>query len=464
MDGFSRELLERLPLAEAAWVLMRHAAGPEMLNELFERHRGSCYEDKISFDLLVELVHAALVVHGGSGRRSFAQARGDERLDASNQAVYGKLRRLPIGVSEALLAQTSLRLHEIQPAQTTRELPACVRDFQVLHVDGKKIKRLAKRLAPLRSVKGSLLGGKILVALEGRSGIALAMAASPNGEANDAPLVPGLVSQIRSLPDASAHRRLWVADRQFSDLTIPAHFAQENDAFLIRHSKKLGFHANPERPAQSTTDARGRRIRDEWGWIGRASDPRRRAVRRITLERPGSESISVLTNLVEVERFSAADLLAVYGERWEIEKVFQQVTEVFALQHLIGSSPEAAVFQAGFCLLLYNLVQTLRSYVAQESRRSPRTISSELLFRDVQGQLVCWRQLGPAQLPSRILEQPDDVAFVCTRLRELLHDSWRETWQKSPPKKSTRPPHQTPVPGGHSSAWKLLQASQQNNR
>ena len=32
-----------------------------------------------------------------------AQARGDERLDASNQAVYGKLRRLPIGVSEALL-------------------------------------------------------------------------------------------------------------------------------------------------------------------------------------------------------------------------------------------------------------------------------------------------------------------------------------------------------------------------
>mgnify|MGYP006183391797 CR=1 FL=1 len=41
---------------------------------------------------------------------------------------------------------------------------------------------------------------------------------------------------------------------QFSDLTIPAHFAQENDAFLIRHSKKLGFHANPERPAQSTTD------------------------------------------------------------------------------------------------------------------------------------------------------------------------------------------------------------------
>ena len=62
------------------------------------------------------------------------------------------------------------------------------------------------------------------------------------------------------------------------------------------------------------------------------------------------------------------------------------MTEVFALQHLIGSSPEAAVFQAGFCLLLYNLVQTLRSYVAQESRRSPRTISSELLFRDVQGQ------------------------------------------------------------------------------
>lgn len=83
-------------------------------------------------------------------------------------------------------------------------------------VDGKAIKRVAKRLKPLPGRKGGVLGGKALVALEVRRGLAVAMATDPDGETNDAKMVPALLPQVRA---HVAGARLWVADRQFCDLT-----------------------------------------------------------------------------------------------------------------------------------------------------------------------------------------------------------------------------------------------------
>ena len=47
-----------------------------------------------------------------------------------------------------------------------------------------------------------------------------------------------------------------------------------------------------------------------------------------------------------------------------IERMFQQVAEVFHLATLIGGSPEATVFQLAFCLLLYNMIQVVRASLA----------------------------------------------------------------------------------------------------
>jgi len=44
--------------------------------------------------------------------------------------------------------------------------------------------------------------------------------------------------------------------------------------------------------------------------------------------------------------------------------VFQEITEVFELRHLIGCSPRATVFQASLCLVIYNILQVLRGYAA----------------------------------------------------------------------------------------------------
>ncbi len=56
----------------------------------------------------------------------------------------------------------------------------------------------AKRLKVLWGCKGGVLGGKALVALELRSGLAVAMATAADGETNEAKLVPALTPQGRA--------------------------------------------------------------------------------------------------------------------------------------------------------------------------------------------------------------------------------------------------------------------------
>src|SRR5438132_2887955 len=136
-----------------------------------------------------------------------------------------------------------------------------------------------------------MLCGDMLVAWLPRSGLVLAMAANPDGEANDCRLVPDLLAEVRPLLPGP---RLAVADRQFCDLIQMERFAADNDHFAVRYCKKVHFHPDPERPAQTGCDAHGRTVIQEWGWLGAATEKRRRYVRRVTLLRPGEEDVGVV--------------------------------------------------------------------------------------------------------------------------------------------------------------------------
>ena len=73
-------------------------------------------------------------------------------------------------LSQALLSRGTARLAPLAAAPA-RALPGCFDGLDVLAVDGKKLKRAAKRLLATRAYSsGSLLGGKLLVALSVGSG------------------------------------------------------------------------------------------------------------------------------------------------------------------------------------------------------------------------------------------------------------------------------------------------------
>jgi hypothetical protein len=446
-------------LAEAVLTLWRWAAAADSVDRIFDDHRGRCYQKILAFSTVVGLVRDALLEYDGSGKQSFEAAQDRGELEASIRATYGKLGRTPIPVSSAFLAGCTAKLGDVYPRDPMARtpLPRSLDDYEVLVFDGKAIKRVAKRLKPLRDAAGGLLGGRALVALDLRSGLAVAMRAHPDGDANEVRFVGDLVPEVRRLVAA---KRLWVADSAFCDLTQPARFAEQGDAFLIRYHPKVPFYADPARPAREGQDGQGRRYVEEWGHLGSPRNRKRLYVRRVTLDRPGEKEVAVVTNLLDADAVPAVDLLTAYLNRWGIERMFQQVTEVFGLEHLIGTEPEGVIFQFAMCLLLYNLIQVARGVIAVEAEVPREAISGEKLFQDVERQMIAWSEAVRPEETLAHFRGEWTAVRVRVRLSELLSGVWRDRWLKAPPKKKA-PPGKKVRKRTHGSVYRILEAHQQ---
>ena len=455
MDAFERELLRRSPLAACVLEVCDFVFDPPFLASVWDANRGRCYEDVLKFEDFLRLTRDALVRHGGSAHARFLELerRDAEPVDESN--YYRKLARTPVGVSRALLREGSRRLKELLPggegAMPAEALAACFDGFEVIVGDGKKIKDAAKRLKPTRGYSGRLIGAKALVAMDARTGMAVAMSDSLDGLANDVPLVPALMGQLR---ETIARPVLSVWDRQFDDVRTLGHLsARAGDAFVVRVKQKN--HTFVVESAAETADARGRAVLDEVGVLGKPGRSMR--VRRITLGRggEGEEDVVLLSNLLDREAFPAAQVLELYRGRWGIEQVFQQVTETFALGHLIGSSPQAVLLQFAYCLLLYDLVQLVKAYVAADGGVLASVVSTYYLFADIRKELVAWAYHGGGDYPR----DARDAGQMRERLSELLHGSWDPIAYSKASDKKPRPQRAPPkrLHGGHSSVQRILE-------
>jgi hypothetical protein len=360
-----------------------------------------------------------------------------------------------------LLRQCTARLAELMPANPVT-LAGCFDGFEVIVGDGKQIRNAAKRLAPTRGYIGGLMGAKALVAMNVRSGLAIAMSDSLDGLSNDVPLVPALMQQLRELIQRPI---LSIWDRQFDDVGTLRHLSAREgqgqgrgDAFIVRLKQKN--HTFCTESLIESTDAQGRTVRDEIGLLGKGK--RRLRVRRITLFRAradGEQDVVLLSNLLDRAAFAAGEVLEVYRRRWGIEQIFQQVTQTFALEHLIGCTPRAVLLQFAYCLLLYNLVQLIKTYVAEDGKVLASVVSTFYLFNDIRRELTAWAYHGPGTWPRPRGRGQRDAAQMRQRLRELLAGSWNEiTYTKAADKKprKKRPPRLR-LQGGFSSVQRMLE-------
>jgi DDE family transposase len=316
-------LWAKMPLADAVLQVFRYLGDDTRLQALFDQHRGRCYSDKIDFPALVTLIGDALLEHGGSGNQSFSRARETGELKASKVAAYGKLGRLPIPLSQALVAELTRPLRELFPKPARRASPASLRGFNTILMDGKAIKKVAKRLKLLRKLGGGLLGGRALVALHYETGLVMALHADEDGDANDVRFVPELLPILRAEIRGIL---LFLVDSGFCDLQRMEECTEGGNHFLIRRHPKVGFHPDPQRPKQSGTDAQGRTFLEEWGWLGAANHRKRRYVRQITLQRPGQPDVVLVTDLLDAAVYPAEDLLDHYLQRWGIDTAHAHCT------------------------------------------------------------------------------------------------------------------------------------------
>jgi Transposase DDE domain len=457
-DGFSAAVLEKLPLADSVWRLLHCTLDDPWLEELWARHRGRCYEQDVKFSTLAHLIADALLEHGGSGHQAFERAQEREILPVSITSASEKLGNLPLPVSEALLAEGTRRMQAVLPATPAVDpLPDCWADHELFGADGKAVQHGKRLLKPLRRLRAGILGARASVGLNLRTGLAVALVGHLDGEAGEGARTEDLVPKLAA---AAGPGRPWVVvlDRLDCNLSFPQKVLKAGGHFLIRYCGNTTFVPDAARPAQESRDARGRRIVQEWGWLGKAQTAKRLYVRRITLDLPHGKSISVVTDLWNETKDPAEEILMTYQKRWGIETVFHQITAVFSLRHRIGMQPKAVLFQLSFCLLLYNVLQVVRGHLAWHQGCAAEKIANEKLFSDVERQLVAVSELVAVEPLLSLLGVVPTAAELRERLREGLRGVWSDRWWKAP--SSGRGGHQkvkTRVRGNHTSTYRVLQ-------
>ena len=457
--AFSASVLKRLPLADAVWRMLHYTMADSWLDDLWQRKRGGCYERTLKFRTVARLVADALLEHDGSGRQAFERAQEDEQLPVSIGSAYEKLGNLPLPLSEAMLAEGTARLHEllpVDPAVDRFPLPHCWDGFEVFGADGKAIKHVKRLLKPLRGLQAGILGARASVALNLRTGMAVGMVGHLDGEAGEAALTEGLLPKMAGA--AADKPWLVVLDRLYCNLRFPRKVLLAGGHFLIRYCSNTTFVVDPTRAARESRDARGRRIVQEWGRLGKTEGDRALYVRRITLHLADGKQLSVITDLLDEVKYPGEDMLETYHKRWGIETVFHQITDVFSLRHLIGSSPQAVLFQLSFCLLLYNTLQVVRAHLADHQKCEAKKISNEKLFYDVKRQLVSVSELvGVTRLLDLLGEVPT-AAELRDYLRENLRDAWSNRWWKAPSSRGGGHKNaKKRVLGNHTSTYRVLQ-------
>ena len=134
--------------------------------------------------------------------------------------------------------------------------------------------------------------------------------------------------------------------------------------------------------------------------------------RAIRYERKGYPPQCLLTSMVDAERFPAAEVRALYHERWEIELGFGEIkTDLLErLETIRSKSPTAVAQEMWGILLVYNLVRLEMERIAAELGVAPTRISFVAALREFATfWLLGSKTLSPGALPKQLAKVQDRV-------------------------------------------------------
>lgn len=136
--------------------------------------------------------------------------------------------------------------------------------------------------------------------------------------------------------------------------------------------------------------------------------PKTWTMRAIHYKRKGFPRATLLTSLVDAEKYPAKELIDLYHERWEAEIGYDELkTHLLDRQEAIRSKTPAGVRQELWGIALaYNLVRLEMERVAAEAGVPPTRISFVASLHLIRDELhtLSLRTMTPGSVPSRLLD------------------------------------------------------------
>lgn len=144
-------------------------------------------------------------------------------------------------------------------------------------------------------------------------------------------------------------------------------------------------------------------------------------MRAIRYQRRGFQPQLLLTSLLDPKRFPAAEVIALYHERWEIELGYNEVKRVMLAREETtrSKSPRGVAQELWGLSLAYNLVRFEAERVAAEAGVPPTRISFVAALRFIETALRMWGTESAGAWPKRLVHLREDIGhFVLPERRE----------------------------------------------
>ena len=134
-------------------------------------------------------------------------------------------------------------------------------------------------------------------------------------------------------------------------------------------------------------------------------------MRAIRYRRRGFAEQTLLTSLVDAKRYPAAEIVALYHERWEIELGYNEVKRVMLAREesTRSKSPRGVAQELWGLAIAYNLVRFEAERVAAEAGVPPIRISFVAALTFIESALRSWGTDSAGRLPERLVRLREDV-------------------------------------------------------
>jgi hypothetical protein len=371
INAIFERFVEQSPLTVMVRAIMERSFGREQMDKLFEETAEEQYTKTLLFSNVVGLM--SLVVCGMYPSVGAAYQAYKKVVGVSKVALYAKLNGLEPKISQALVRYSSEQVSEIKTEfrQGNKNILA---GYEVRIVDGNHIGGTEHRLKVLREESAGALPGQAIAVLDPQRELVVDVFPLEDAHAQERSMFPLILETVKA-------GQAWIADRNFCTKDFLTGMSERRGYFIVREHLNLKW---------TEITARQEVGKNESGTIfeQQVKLDSGLCVRRITIQlekqtRHGDWQVTVLTNLPVVSALVVSEL---YLERWQIEKMFQVITDTFNCELKTLGYPKAALFVFCMALVAFNILSTVKSALKEVhgAEKIEAELSSYYVVEEVQ--------------------------------------------------------------------------------
>jgi Transposase DDE domain len=284
-----------------------------------------------------------------------------------DDALYIRLKDAGRDTFQTLFAQiTAVLRQRLRPEHSGLSAVAAFATG-VYALDGMTLDAVSKRLPSLRGREDTVLPGKLAVVFDVRAQLWRTLTFLEEARANDKTAARGLLAGLAVgsliLADLGYFGFKW-----FDDLTDNGYF------WISRLRAKTSYEV-------IHVFYQGQGVIDALVWLGKhRADRAAHAVRLVQVTRQG-KTWAYLTNVLEPQRLSLAEISQLYARRWDIERMFNLVKTHLHLHWLWSSHINVVIHQVYAVFTVAQIILGLRAEIADQAQADVEEVSLDLMIR-----------------------------------------------------------------------------------